>query len=176
MLSPGVLAFIGTIAAASSAPQCRCTISNPCWSAVPWGILNASVGGRLIATSDPLAPCIANLSSLACAAALNATDNEFDVTGTPDGFTRTGLFGTWNLTTVQSAYALLAESEADISAGIAFAAAHNLRVTVKGTGHGECWWGGGVGIGVVVCVYVCIGVGGCRRGFMRRHGFPGGGA
>jgi hypothetical protein len=138
MLSPGVFASIVTIAAASSAPQCRCTISNPCWSAIPWDALNASVGGRLSAISDPLAPCITNLSSLACATALNATDNEFDVKGTPDGFTRTGLFGTWNLTTVQSAYALHAETEADVSVGVAFAATHNLRVTVKGTGHGEC--------------------------------------
>lgn len=117
-------------------PRCRCTPPDPCWSAVPWISLNASIGGRLAVTRDPLEPCLVDLTSLACSQVLNATDNEFAVSSVPDGFLRTGLFGTWNLSSVQSSYAVLAESEADVSAAVAFATQYNLRVTVKGTGHG----------------------------------------
>ena len=36
-------------------------------------------------------------------------------------------------------FAVAAESYADVAAGVAFAAKHNLRVAVKGTGHD--WFG-----------------------------------
>lgn len=143
-----IAAFVVGSSQASSTPGCRCTPPDPCWLSIPWAALNASVGGRLVDTSDPLEVCLADLAGPACAAALNATDNEFAVTGESDGFTRTGLFGTWNSSSVQSAYVLLAESEEDVSAGVAFAAAHNLRVTVKGTGHG--WFHGGTAPGALL--------------------------
>jgi FAD/FMN-containing dehydrogenase len=108
----------------------------PCWLAVPFAELNASVGGRLAASVDPLAACAADgARGPGCAALLNATDDEFFLTSQPAGFTRPGVFGAWNLTTVGSAYAVLAESEADVAAAVAFAARYNLRLAVKGTGH-----------------------------------------
>ena len=57
--------------------RCRCTPPDPCWSAVPWAALNASVGGRLVKTVDELQPCLDNIGSDACSAALAMTDDEF---------------------------------------------------------------------------------------------------
>ena len=124
----------------AQAPGCRCLPADACWAAVPWAELNASVGGRLAASADPLAPCAADAGRApGCAALLNQTDDEFFLTSQPAGFTRPGVFGGWNLTTRASAYAVLAESSADVQAAVAFAAAHNLRLAVKGTGHD--WYG-----------------------------------
>ena len=99
-------------------------------------------------TRDPLAVCVADARAAACAAALRATDDEFALTAAPDGFTRTGLFGTWDSSTVQSSYVVLAESAADVQAAVAFAHVHDLRVTVKGTGHG--WFAGGTAKGALM--------------------------
>lgn len=57
--------------------RCRCTPPDPCWFAVPWTQLNASVGGRLVKTVDELQPCLDDIGSDACAAALAMTDDEF---------------------------------------------------------------------------------------------------
>jgi hypothetical protein len=46
--------------------------------------------------------------------------------------------GTWNISTSLSAYSVLAETEADVQATVAFAARHNLRLVVKNTGHDWC--------------------------------------
>ena len=106
------------------------------WSAVPWAALNQSVGGRLEASEDPLSVCRGGgLTSAACDAALNATDDEFWLSSQPNGYLHTGLFGVWNLSTQLSAYSVRAASEADVQATVAFASAHNLRLVVKSTGH-----------------------------------------
>ena len=118
-----------------AAPQCRCLPSAPCWSAVPWAALNASVAGRLVPSLDPLAPCRANSASSACQALLNASDDEFWLSSQPNGYLHTGLFNVWNLTTQLSSYSVLAETEEDVSAAVAFAARYNLRLVVKSTGH-----------------------------------------
>lgn len=47
--------------------------------------------------------------------------------------------GTWNVSTQLSAYSVLAETESDVQATVAFAAQHNLRLVVKNTGHD--WFG-----------------------------------
>ena len=124
-------------AAAAAAQQCRCLPSNAtCWAAIPWRTLNASVGGRLQPFVDPLAAaCAAAPAAPACAAALNASDDEFWLTAQPGGYLHTGLFNAWNLSTLQPSYAVAAQSEADVAATVAFAAAHNLHLVVKSTGH-----------------------------------------
>ena len=135
MLSAAVLFLSTPLGVVAQAPGCRCTPPAPCWDVVPWSSLNASVGGRLVAVGDPLGACAADSSSEACVAALNASDNEWWLTSSPGGYLHTGTYGQWNLTTAQAALAVAAESEADVSATVAFAQAHNLRLVVKATGH-----------------------------------------
>lgn len=114
---------------------CRCTPPSPCWAGIPWQALNASVGGRLEASVDPLAVCTTDTNGAACASALASSDDEFWLSNQPNGFLHTGLFHVWNLTTLASAFSVLAESEADVQATVAFAHAHSLRLVVKNTGH-----------------------------------------
>jgi hypothetical protein len=138
--APLLAAVLAAAGASAAAPGCRCVPPDPCWDAVPWAALNASVGGRLAATVDPMSVCTGGgLNSAACATALNASDNEFWLTAQPGGYLHTGQFSLWNMSSSLSAFVVLAESEDDISAAVAFASAHNLRLAVKGTGHD--WYG-----------------------------------
>jgi FAD/FMN-containing dehydrogenase len=104
---------------------------------VPWGELNATVGGRLQASYDPVgAPCQRSANSAACAAALRSSDDEFWLSSYPNGYLHTGLFGAWNLSTAQGGgYSVAAQSAQDVQATVAFASRHNLRLVVKSTGH-----------------------------------------
>ena len=126
-----------------AAAQCRCVPPDPCWAAVPWSDLNASVFGRLHKSVDELASCISslggNIKSAACDAALNSTDDEFWLTARPNGYLHTGLFNEWNISNDLSEYSVLAETEADFQATVRFALDHNLRLVVKNTGHD--WYG-----------------------------------
>ena len=139
LLLPALLAA----AASSSAPDCRCVPPMPCWSLVPWAELNTSVHGRLAKSVDELAACLprygGSIGSSACDASLNQTDDEFWLSSQPNGFQHTGLFNKWNISDDFSEFSVLAESLEDFSATIKFAAAHNLRLVVKGTGHD--WYG-----------------------------------
>jgi hypothetical protein len=119
-----------------AARACRCLPGAACWSSVPWAALNESVGGRLEVSTDPLAVCRGGgLTSAACDAALNNTDDEFWLSAQPNGYLHTGLFGAWNMSMQLSAYSVRAVSEADVQATVSFASAHNLRLVVKATGH-----------------------------------------
>eukprot|EP00035_Acanthoeca_spectabilis_P023021 m.447216 g.447216 ORF g.447216 m.447216 type:complete len:663 (-) comp19484_c0_seq1:10-1998(-) len=135
--------MIGVVIPGDAMPECRCTPAHPCWAEVPWRVLNTSVKGRLQLSADELAPCLASSggdpASAACALTLNSTDNEFWVSGQPNGYLHTGLFNSWNISTDRSVYTVVAESEEDISATVRFAHTHNLRLVVKGTGHD--WYG-----------------------------------
>jgi len=79
------------------------------------------------------------IGSAECSAALEGSDDEFWLTSRPNGFQHTGLFGVWNISDRLSSLSVRAETEADFQATIAFAAAHNLRLVVKATGHD--WYG-----------------------------------
>jgi hypothetical protein len=128
---------------ASTGPACRCVPPDPCWDHIPWSTLNESVAGRLHVSVDELAACIpqqgGNLSSGACAVALNGSNDEFWLTSRPNGYLHTGLFNEWNISTSRSEYSVLAETESDFQATIKFAHDHNLRLVVKNTGHD--WYG-----------------------------------
>ena len=127
----------------SETPGCRCVPPDPCWSQVPWKELNSSVSGRLRKSVDELASCLpkhgGSLTSDECAASLESTDDEFWLSAKPNGFQHTGLFNEWNISSDISEYSVLAETEADFQATVKFAADHNLRLVVKGTGHD--WYG-----------------------------------
>ena len=136
------LAFAVAAASTQQSPACRCLFGDACWpSPAQWEDLNLTVGGRLVAYEDPLAICRGSgIKTPSCAEALNSTDDEFWLTGQVAGYTRSGEYGAWNLSSVASAYAVIAESEADAAAAVSFAAQHNLRFAVKNTGHG--WFAG----------------------------------
>ena len=52
-----VLVAAASTAAAPEAAKCRCVPPDPCWSAVPFDKLNASVAGRLEKSVDELKIC-----------------------------------------------------------------------------------------------------------------------
>ena len=126
-------------AAISPWPRCRCLPADPCWEKVDWAALNRSVHGRLEASVDEMQPCMNDINSVSCSHALEGSDDEFWLTSKPNGYQHTGQFGVWNLTNRISSYAVRAETEADFQATVAFAAANDLRLVVKATGHD--WYG-----------------------------------
>jgi FAD/FMN-containing dehydrogenase len=142
---PHLLALAATAAAVQAVASggCRCTPPQPCWDAVPWDSLNASVNGRLVKSVDELAACLpeygGSLVDPACHKALGSTDDEFWLSAQPNGYLHTGLFNEWNISNDLSAFSVLAETPQDFSATVKFAADHNLRLVVKGTGHD--WYG-----------------------------------
>ena len=130
--------LVGLSAAAAQPPTCRCTRPLSCWDEAPWAALNASVNGALISTLDPLELCKTE-DSPACDALLQRTDDEFWLSAQAGGYQHTGQFGRWNLSASLSAYTVVARTEGDVQATVAFAARHNLRLVVKGAGHD--WYG-----------------------------------
>eukprot|EP01052_Picozoa_sp_SAG31_P027872 SAG31_NODE_2644_length_5315_cov_7.392063_5_plen_312_part_00 len=122
---------------------CRCRAQDgACWpTSNEWAALNVSIGGRLVAVQDELATCIRKgAASTECAADLAQTDDEFFYTRQVGGYMHTGLAAgggqaPWSIAHNQSVFAVAATNAADVAAGVAFAATHNLRVSVKGTGH-----------------------------------------
>merc|ERR1719230_2055395 len=103
--------------------RCRCLPPDPCWERIDWAALNASVHGRLEASVDEMAPCIADLNSSVCSAALEGTDDEFWLSAKPNGYQHTGIFGVWNISTRLSSYSVRAQTQQDFQATVAFAAA-----------------------------------------------------
>jgi hypothetical protein len=113
----------------SSTQSCRCLPTNAtCWSAIPWSLLNSSIGGRLVTAIDPLSPCSLNTSSPECDNVLVDSDNEVWVSDQPAGYLHTGLFNSWNVSTRLPSFAVLAQSANDISAAVAFASKYNIRI------------------------------------------------
>ena len=121
--------------AAAPPAACRCRPSEPCWPAASaWAALNASVSGRLLVPADPVpAACGAGLETAACARQLALSVDPFALILEPAGFEKVGYEGAFNST--PPAFAVAAESAHDVAAGVKFAAARNLRMTVKNTGH-----------------------------------------
>jgi FAD/FMN-containing dehydrogenase len=123
---------------AASAPpriaRSRVRPGDPGWPhAASWDSLNKHVGGRLIKLSAPFAACTAAPAGVACKDALAHLTNSFDL-GDQPGLTQTsGWIDAW--TSQPSAYAVAAQTTADIVAAVNFAREHNLRLVVKGGGH-----------------------------------------
>jgi hypothetical protein len=141
------LLALGAGAGTPATSNCRCRLQDgACWPApAAWSALNASLAGALIEVPDELDSCIAKgASSTECAADLGRTDDEFFYTGQVGGFMHTGLAAgggqaPWSIAHNQSAYAVAAQRAEDVALGVQFAAKHDLRLSVKGTGHD--WFG-----------------------------------
>ena len=118
-----------TSAGAATLPRARVRPGDPRWpSAAEWERLRARVSGRLVKPVSPFASC-----SDGCEAALKYIGNPYYV-GDEVALTQTsGWMGAWQ--SQPSAYAVAAESTADVVAAVNFARDHNLRLAVKGGGH-----------------------------------------
>ena len=126
------------------ASQCKPLPGDSNWpSSTAWQGLNSSVSGRLVTVFAPGAVCHPNqttFNNAACAtlktqwtnSSLHAS-NPFsvdynDVTCYPDASAPCSTAG-------YPAYAIEAESTADVQAGIQFAKDTGIRLSIKGTGH-----------------------------------------
>ncbi len=101
-------------------------------SAADWAGLKTLVGGRLLKLESPFAGCDSR-PSVACAEALQHMDNPFFLGDQPALTQTSGWIDAW--ISQPSAYAVAAESAADVVAAVNFARQHHLRLVVKGRGH-----------------------------------------
>src|SRR5262249_13465840 len=111
-----------------------CLPDKPCWpSAAEWQKLRAAVGGRLGQPEPPLPHLSVELKRAGCATEIQNLKNPFFIQDQPGGTESLGWLGAWNA--APSAYAVAADSPADVAAAVNFAREHGLRLVVKGTGH-----------------------------------------
>ncbi len=119
---------------ASELSRCRCARDGACWpDRAEWQTLRDEVGGRLVEVRSPVAACAADPDGDACAQALADAQNPFLLEEEAGATQTTGWLGAW--ATAPSAYAVAAESTADVVAAVRFARLHQLRLVIKGTGH-----------------------------------------
>ncbi|SHL80289.1 FAD-binding oxidoreductase [Rhodanobacter sp. OK091] len=122
---------VGTLA---TSLRSRLRPGQPGWpAATEWEQLKRQVGGRLLKLESPFAHCDAAQPDSTCAQALKHLDNPFAVGDNPALTQTSGWADAW--TSQPSAYAVAAESTADVVAAINFARQHHLRLVVKGGGH-----------------------------------------
>lgn len=96
-----------------------------------WDTLRTTVDGRLLEPKPLLAGCSTEATS--CEALIKQLENPFFIGDQPSGTQVSGWYKAWSPAT--SAYALRAESAADVVAAVNFARKHNVRLAVKGGGH-----------------------------------------
>jgi FAD/FMN-containing dehydrogenase len=119
----GALAAVG--GAASAAVRQRVRPGKPGWPAdADWARLSETVGGRLAPVAVP------HLDPTADAKLLT---NPFYLGDEPAFTQSAGWLNAW--TSAPSAYVVKARDANDVAAAVRFAAAHKLRVAVKGGGH-----------------------------------------
>ena len=117
--------------AAGSALRPRRRPGQPGWpSAAEWETLKRRVGGRLIQPESPFAP---TAPAAVRAEALKQLQNPYFLGDQPALTQTSGWAGAWQ--SRPSAYAVVAESAADVAAAVDFAREHRLRLVVKGGGH-----------------------------------------
>ena len=133
-LSDGVArALTGQQTPATSTARCR--PGDAGWPTEgQWQELGRQVGGRLLKPRSPLETCLQAPGSAACTALLESLKNPYFI-GDEVALTQTsGWVDAW--TSRPSAYAVAARSTQDVVAAVDFARRHNLRLVVKGGGHG----------------------------------------
>jgi FAD/FMN-containing dehydrogenase len=133
---PGILrrGISPALARATAPVRSRVRPGDPAWpSAADWERLNREVGGRLLKPNSPFADCAAAPDDPACGEALRQIKNPYYLGDQPALTQTSGWVDAW--TSQPSAYAVAAESTADVVAALKFARAHHLRLVVKGGGH-----------------------------------------
>lgn len=114
----------------ANAFRSRVRPGDPEWpSLAEWAGLKNEVGGRLLKLQSPFA----DPNSAACHDALKHIKNPFFIGDEPALTQTSGWADAW--VSRPSAYAVAAESTADVVAAVNFARKHHLRLVVKGGGH-----------------------------------------
>jgi FAD/FMN-containing dehydrogenase len=115
-------------------PFARVRPSDAAWpSQARWNTLFNAVGGRLVRLDDPLASCRTAPDGTACQAFFKKLSNPYFISDNPALTETSGWVDAWNST--PSAYAVKAQSTADVVAAVNFARENNLRLVIKGGGH-----------------------------------------
>jgi FAD/FMN-containing dehydrogenase len=98
-----------------------------------WAKLRKRVGGRLVKVRSPFAGCTPDPASPGCTELFQNLQDPFYI-GDHVALTQTlGWTDAW--TSQASAYAVLAQTSADVAAAVNFARTHRVRLVVKGGGH-----------------------------------------
>jgi FAD/FMN-containing dehydrogenase len=100
-------------------------------SAAEWDALGRATSGRLQKLASPFAGC--GTDAAACAALREQLKNPYAIGDNPALTQTSGWQDAW--LSQPSAYAVAAQSAADIAAAVDFARKHRLRLVVKGGGH-----------------------------------------
>jgi FAD/FMN-containing dehydrogenase len=98
-----------------------------------WNALKRDVGGRLVKLRSPLDACRADVRAAGCDDLFRELENPFFLRDEPALTQSSGWADAW--TTAPSAYAVAAETAADVAAAVDFARRYHLRLVVKGGGH-----------------------------------------
>ena len=116
-------------------PIRRVRPADPRWpSASQWNLLKLEVGGRLLKLQSPFERCVSSPAGDRCGEALRQLRNPYFIGDEPALTQASGWVDAW--TSQPSAYAVAAVSTADVAAAVNFARRRNLRLVVKGGGHG----------------------------------------
>ena len=107
---------------------------DPDWPAPAlWAQLARAVGGRLTKLSGPMDACRAAPTTSACSEFFTALKNPYFLGDTVELTQTLGWVDAW--TSMPSAYAVSAQTTADVVAAVNFAREQRLRLVVKGGGH-----------------------------------------
>ena len=121
-------------AAASNSLRSRLRPGMPDWPAASdWEGLNREVSGRLIALHSPFVRCDVTQDNAECLEAVKYLKNPYFVGDQPALTQTSGWVDAWS--SQPSAYAVAAETTADVVAAVNFARKRNVRLVVKGGGH-----------------------------------------
>ena len=98
-----------------------------------WAMLRKSVGGRLVKVKSPFDACTPDPGSPGCTELFENLRDPFYISDSVALTQTLGWTDAW--TSQASAYAVLAQSSADVAAAVNFARKHRVRLVVKGGGH-----------------------------------------
>lgn len=149
--------------------DCKCYYGDSCWpTPEQWSSLNGSVGGNLLIGTPPGAACyntfqgplgdVQAYDSEKCAHITTSFTDEQWTTDQPEAvmwtfFTNDTCRPTKNPRDTctlgfYGVYVMVAKEPGHVKAGIDFARTHNLRLTIRNTGHD--WFGRSTGWGALV--------------------------
>jgi FAD binding domain/Berberine and berberine like len=130
----GVLPALRWQQPAAAASASRLRPGDAAWpSDADWDRLRQQTGGGLIRVQSPLAVCLDAPVGPACRDVVRELKNPYYLGDEPALTQTLGWVDAW--TSQPSAYAVTAETAADVTAAVNFARTYNLRLVVRGGGH-----------------------------------------